>query len=80
MPKKVTVTKSGLNENGAGIERVKTFIVEDEFDLYEDYYAYQIGAKTDPNGNAVMGAMIGKNNYIRFADVIDISVEDVEEE
>lgn len=79
MAKKVSVKTQGVID-GKSTNVVKEIIVDDDFDLFGDYYAYQIGVKTDPNGNAVQGAMIGPSNYVRFVDVIDISVEEVVEE
>lgn len=79
MAKKVSITTQGIID-GRSSNIVKEIIVDDDFELFDDYYAYQIGAKTDPNGNAVQGAMIGPNHYIRFVDVIDISVEIIPEE
>lgn len=75
---KVTIIQQ-KTENGAASERVDTVIVEN-FDLKEDYYDYLTGVKKDPNNNAVMGAMIGNSKYVRFSEVIDISVEGIEEE
>lgn len=71
--KKVLITTQGL-ENGMVKNMVKTVEVDDSFDLRSDYFDYLTGAKSGPNGNAVMGAMIGNNTYVRFADVIDIEV------
>lgn len=71
--KKVLITTQGL-ENGIVKNMVKTVEVDDSFDLRSDYFDYLTGAKSGPNGNAVMGAMIGNNTYVRFADVIDIEV------
>ena len=79
MAKKVSITTQGLVD-GRSSNIVKEIIVDDDFELFDDYYAYQIGAKADPNGNAVLGAMIGKNHYVRFSDVIDIRVDDIEGE
>ena len=76
MAKKVSVKTQGVID-GKTSHVIKEIIVGDDFELYDDYYAYQIGAKTDPNGNAVQGAMIGPNHYVRFVDVIDISVEEM---
>lgn len=76
MAKKVSVKTQGVID-GRTSNVIKEIIVGDDFELYDDYYSYQIGAKTDPNGNAVQGAMIGPNHYIRFVDVIDISVEEI---
>lgn len=71
--KEVLITTQGL-ENGMVKNMVKTVEVDDSFDLRSDYFDYLTGAKSGPNGNAVMGAMIGNNTYVRFADVIDIEV------
>ncbi len=79
MAKKVSITTQGIID-GRSSNITKEIIVDDDFELFDDYYAYQIGAKADPNGNAVLGAMIGKNHYVRFSDVIDISVDDIEGE
>lgn len=79
MAKKVSITTQGLVD-GKQSNVIKEITVDDDFELFDDYYAYQIGAKADPNGNAVLGAMIGKNHYVRFSDVIDISVDDIKGE
>lgn len=71
--KQVLITTQGL-ENGQLQNKLKKVEVEDSFDLRADYFDYLTGAKSGPNGNAVMGAMIGNNTYVRFADVIDIEV------
>ncbi len=76
--KQVLITTQGL-ENGQLQNKLKTVEVDDSFDLRSDYFDYLTGAKSGPNGNAVMGAMIGNNTYVRFADVIDIEVVEVEE-
>lgn len=76
--KQVLITTQGL-ENGQLQNKVKKVEVDDSFDLRADYFDYLTGAKSGPNGNAVMGAMIGNNTYVRFADVIDIEVVEVEE-
>ena len=79
MARKVSITTQGIID-GRSSNVVKEIIVDDDFELFDDYYAYQVGVKSDPNGNAVLGAMIGKNHYVRFSDVIDISVNDIEGE
>lgn len=79
MAKKVIITTQGIVD-GRSSNVAKEIIVGDDFELFDDYYAYQIGDKADPNGNAVLGAMIGDNYYARFSDVIDISVENMPEE
>lgn len=71
--KKVLITTQGLAD-GMVKNKVKIVEVDDSFDLRADYFDYLTGAKSGPNGNAVMGAMIGNNTYVRFADVIDIEV------
>lgn len=71
--KQVLITTQGLTD-GMVKNIVKTVEVDDSFDLRSDYFDYLTGAKSGPNGNAVMGAMIGNNTYVRFADVIDIEV------
>lgn len=72
MAKKVIITTQKVVD-GHSSERQEEVIVDD-FDLREDFYDYLSGAKKDPNGNAVMGGMIGANKYVRFAEVVDISV------
>ena len=52
-------------------------ITVDDFDLKTDYYDYLIGEIKDSNGNVIPGVLIGKNNYIRLIDVVEIAVEDV---
>lgn len=79
MAKKVIVTLQGL-EAGMQSNIKKEIIVDDDFELYDDYYAYQTGAKQSSHGNDILGAMIGNNYYARFSDVIDISVEEIPEE
>lgn len=78
MAKKVIVTTQGVVDGRS--TNVAKEIVTDDFDLREDYYDYMNGVKTGPHGNSVNGAMIGSNYYVRFADVIDISVEEIEDE
>lgn len=73
MAKKVIITSQDVVD-GKAHNKEKEVIVDDSFDLREDYFDYLTGTKTDPQGNAVMGAMIGENNYFRFSDVIDIQV------
>lgn len=53
-------------------------IMVDDFDLKVDYYDYLTGEIKDSNGNIIPGVLIGKNNYIRLIDVVEIKVEDVE--
>ena len=53
-------------------------IMVDDFDLKTDYYEYLTGKIKDSNGNIIPGVLIGKNNYIRLIDVVEIKVEDVE--
>lgn len=53
-------------------------IIVDDFDLKTDYYDYLTGKIKDSNGNIIPGVLIGKNNYIRLIDVVEIKVEDVE--
>ena len=53
-------------------------IIVDDFDLKTDYYDYLTGKIKDSNGNVIPGVLIGKNNYIRLIDVVEIKVEDVE--
>lgn len=53
-------------------------IMVDDFDLKTDYYDYLTGKIKDSNGNVIPGVLIGKNNYIRLIDVVEIKVEDVE--
>lgn len=53
-------------------------ITVDDFDLKTDYYDYLTGKIKDSNGNVIPGVLIGKNNYIRLIDVVEIKVEDVE--
>lgn len=77
MAKKVTIIQQQTID-GRASERVESVIVDD-FDLREDYYDYLTGLKKDPNNNAVMGAMIGNEKYVRFSEVIDIKVEDIPE-
>lgn len=77
--KKVLITTQGLAD-GMVKNIVKTVEVDDSFDLRSDYFDYLTGAKSGPNGNAVMGAMIGNNTYVRFADVIDIEVIYIKDE
>lgn len=79
MVKKVIVTLQGL-EAGMQSNIKKELIVDDDFELYDDYYAYQSGVKQSAHGNDITGAMIGKNYYVRFNDVIDIVVEEISEE
>lgn len=63
-----------------GLMEEKELLIETEkFNLKEDFFDYMNGTKTDKNGNAVLGAMIGNDVYVRFSDVINISVEDVGE-
>lgn len=71
---KVTVVKQ---ETGEPVKK-EIILNADEFDMYEDWFSYISGEKTGANGNSVMGTMIGKNYYVRFTDVIDISVEPYE--
>lgn len=78
MAKKVTIIQQQTID-GRASERIESVIVDD-FDLREDYYDYLTGIKKDPNGNAVMGAMIGNVKYVRFSEVIDIHVEEYDEE
>lgn len=68
--KKVTVKLQMQNE--------PLEIMVDEFDLKTDYYDYLTGKIKDSNGNVIPGVLIGKNNYIRLIDVVEIKVEDVE--
>lgn len=53
-------------------------IMVDDFNLKTDYYDYLTGKIKDSNGNVIPGVLIGKNNYIRLIDVVEIKVEDVE--
>lgn len=53
-------------------------ITVDDFDLKTNYYNYLTGEIKDSNGNIIPGVLIGKNNYIRLIDVVEIKVEDVE--
>lgn len=53
-------------------------IMVDDFNLKTDYYDYLTGKIKDSNGNIIPGVLIGKNNYIRLIDVVEIKVEDVE--
>lgn len=78
MAKKVIITTQKV-VNGHSSEKQEEVIVED-FDLREDFYDYLSGVKKDPNGNAVMGGMIGANKYVRFAEVVDITVEEENEQ
>lgn len=78
MAKKVIITTQKVVD-GHSSERQEEVIVDD-FDLREDFYDYLSGVKKDPNGNAVMGGMIGANKYVRFAEVVDITVEDTNEQ
>lgn len=78
MAKKVKISTQKV-VNGHSTETVEEVIV-DNFNLREDFYDYLSGVKKDPNGNSVMGAMIGENKYVRFSEVVDISVEDMEEQ
>ncbi len=78
MAKKVIITTQKV-VNGHSSEKQEEVIVED-FDLREDFYDYLSGVKKDPNGNAVMGGMIGANKYVRFAEVVDITVEEEKEQ
>lgn len=68
--KKVTVKLQMQNE--------PLEIMVDDFDLNTDYYDYLTGKIKDSNGNVIPGVLIGKNNYIRLIDVVEIKVEDVE--
>lgn len=68
--KKVTVKLQMQNE--------PLEIMVDDFDLKTDYYDYLTGKIKDSNGNVIPGVLIGKNNYIRLIDVVEIKVEDVE--
>lgn len=68
--KKVTVKLQMQNE--------PLEIMVDDFDLKTDYYDYLTGEINDSNGNIIPGVLIGKNNYIRLIDVVEIKVEDVE--
>ncbi|MDZ5589965.1 hypothetical protein [Enterococcus cecorum] len=68
--KKVTVKLQMQNE--------PLEIMVDDFDLKTDYYDYLTGEIKDSNGNIIPGVLIGKNNYIRLIDVVEIKVEDVE--
>lgn len=68
--KKVTVKLQMQNE--------PLEIMVDDFDLKADYYDYLTGEIKDSNGNVIPGVLIGKNNYIRLIDVVEIKVEDVE--
>lgn len=52
-------------------------IMVDDFNLKNDYYDYLTGKIKDSNGNVIPGVLIGKNNYIRLIDVVEIKVEDV---
>lgn len=52
-------------------------IMVDDFNLKTDYYDYLTGENKDSNGNIIPGVLIGKNNYIRLIDVVEIKVEDV---
>lgn len=73
--KKVKIIRQVIaEETGMSFHETETISVEDSFDLYDDYYAYILGEKTDANGNQVYSAMIGKNKLVRFADVVDIEV------
>lgn len=78
MAKKVIITTQKVVD-GHSSERQEEVIVDD-FGLREDFYDYLSGVKKDPNGNAVMGGMIGANKYVRFAEVVDITVEDTNEQ
>lgn len=75
MKSKVIVQMQSIN----GQPQDPLEIAVDKFNLKEDYFDYQVGIKKDPNGNAVMGAMIGPNHYVRFSDVINIAVEPINE-
>lgn len=68
--KKVTVKLQMQNE--------PLEIMVDDFNLKTDYYDYLTGGIKDSNGNIIPGVLIGKNNYIRLIDVVEIKVEDVE--
>ena len=68
--KKVTVKLQMQNE--------PLEITTDDFNLKTDYYDYLTGKIKDSNGNVIPGVLIGKNNYIRLIDVVEIKVEDVE--
>lgn len=75
MSKKVNIVQQKIDkETGMSYHATESVVVDDSFDLYEDYYAYVIGDKKDANGNQVYSAMIGKNRLVRFADVVDIEV------
>ena len=67
--KKVTVKLQMQNE--------PLEIMVDDFNLKTDYYDYLTGKIKDSNGNVIPGVLIGKNNYIRLIDVVEIKVEDV---
>ncbi|WP_313627500.1 hypothetical protein [Enterococcus italicus] len=77
--KQVRITTQGIVD-GTIQNTVKTVEVDDNFDLRSDYYDYLTGTKAGANGNAVPGAMIGENTYVRFADVIDIEVVEIKVE
>lgn len=77
MAKKVKVTIQNTTDSGMNFHETKEVITGDEFDLFEDYYSYMNGTKKGPHGNSVDGAMIGSNFYVRFANVVDISVEEM---
>ena len=68
--KKVTVKLQMQNE--------PLEIMVDDFDLKTDYYDYLTGKIKDSNGNVIPGVLIGKNNYVRLIDIVEIKVEDVE--
>lgn len=68
--KKVTVKLQMQNE--------PLEIIVDDFNLKTDYYDYLTGKIKDSNGNVIPGVLIGKNNYVRLIDIVEIKVEDVE--
>ncbi len=75
MSKTVKIVQQKIDkETGMSYHGEELITVDNSFDLYDNYYAYVLGEKTDANGNQVHSAMIGKNKLVRFADVVDIEV------
>lgn len=77
MAKKVKITIQNTTDEGMNFHETKEVVADDGFDLFEDYYSYMNGTKKGPHGNSVDGAMIGSNFYVRFANVVDIVVEEM---
>lgn len=75
MSKTVKIVQQKIDkETGMSYHATETIVVDNSFDLYDDYFSYVIGENKDANGNQVFSAMIGKNKLVRFADVVDIEV------